>query len=185
MKRSVFFLLAGFVAAALLVSGCTQSPAATPAPATPTPAVTTPAPTPREPKRLEEKITIEMGEHFLADAKGVRGGPFKVSANKTVGIHVVNKGTVGHEVLFGREVKVGGDYKTNLFENIPVDAFAYPSGKKIEVATEGKVAEVELEPGADVWLRVKFPESAKGEWEIGCFVEGHYEAGMKAKFIIE
>lgn len=183
MKRSALFLVAAFAAAVVLVSGCTQSPAATPAPATATPPATTPVP--REPKRLEERITIEMGEHFLADAKGVRGGPFKVSANKTVGIHVVNKGTVDHELLFGREVKVGGDYKTNLFENIPVDAFAYPSGKKIEVATEGKVAELELEPGADVWLRVTFPESAKGEWEIGCFVEGHYEAGMKAKFVIE
>lgn len=188
-RRSAVLLLAGLVGAALLVSGCTQAP--TPSPATPPPA--TPTPTPavvaREPKRLEAKTTIEMGDMFFADSNGVKGGAFKVPAGKTVGIHIVNKGAIEHELMFGREVEIHEGaphgYKTNLFKNVPADVFVYPSGKKVEVGTEGGVEEIELEPGADAWIRVKFPDSAKGEWEIGCFVPGHYEAGMKAKFVVE
>ncbi len=155
-------------------------------------------PAPREPKRLEEKIVIEMGEMFFATAQGVKGGPFKVPAGKTVGIRITNKGAVEHEIIFGREVEfkekevagrkimVPDGYKVNLFEDVDADIFVYPAGKKIEIKTEGKFAEIEMEAGApDVWIRTKFPAKVKGEWEIGCFVPGHYEAGMKAKFIVE
>lgn len=175
----------------MLAAGCIQ-PAATP-----TPAPTT-LPPPQEPKRLEEKITIEMGDMFFATAQGVTGGLFKVSAGKTVGIKIVNKGAMEHEIMFGREVEfeerevagkkvsVPHGYKVPLFEDVDADIFVYPGGKKIEIETEGKFAEIEMEAGApDVWIRTKFPAGVKGEWEIGCFVPGHYEAGMKAKFIIE
>lgn len=111
-------------------------------------------------------------------------------AGKTVGIYIVNKGVLEHEIMFGREMEMeegkAHGYHHSLFEDIPVDVFVYPSGKKIEVETEGTLEEIELEAGAPgVWLRVKFPAEAKGVWEIGCFVPGHYEAGMKAQFIIE
>jgi uncharacterized cupredoxin-like copper-binding protein len=44
----------------------------------------------------------------------------------------------------------------------------------------------EVDPGVrDVWIRMNVPASFKGEWELGCFIEGHYEAGMLAKLIIE
>jgi uncharacterized cupredoxin-like copper-binding protein len=45
---------------------------------------------------------------------------------------------------------------------------------------------MEVESGVrDVWIRMNIPADLKGEWELGCFVEGHYEQGMHAKLIIE
>lgn len=177
------WLVAAFMAmflAAGLVVGCanvvetpTTQPTATSAP--------------REPKRLEAKTTIVMDHMFFADEHGMKGGPFRVPAGKTVGINIVNKGMIEHEIMFGRELKHGEDhgYAVSLFEHVAADVFVYPGGKKVEVETEGGLEEIELEAGAEVWIRVKFPEKFKGVWEIGCFIPGHYEAGMKAQFIIE
>jgi len=30
-----------------------------------------------------------------------------------------------------------------------------------------------------------FTDDQKGQWELGCFQPGHYEAGMKAPFVVE
>ena len=152
---------------------------------------------PREPKRLEAKITVEMGETpsdmFFAGAGGVKGQAFRVPAGKTVGLHFVNKGQKLHEFMIGRtlamEKGMPHGYQSNIFEKVTADVFAYPSGKLIEIGGAG-FEEIELDPGADTWLRAKFPAEMKGEWEIGCFVQepgqkGHYEQGMKAKLIIE
>jgi uncharacterized cupredoxin-like copper-binding protein len=42
-----------------------------------------------------------------------------------------------------------------------------------------------LKPGEKAVLHIWIPEDKKGEWEIGCFMPGHYEAGQKAPLIIE
>ncbi|MBI4310545.1 MAG: hypothetical protein HY681_02095 [Chloroflexi bacterium] len=153
---------------------------------------------PQEPKRLEEKITVEMGETpsdmFFATSDGAKGGPFKVTAGKTVGLHFVNKSPdKTHEVLVGQKAKVVGGsldgYETNLFEKVAADVFVFPPGKKVEIGG-GEFEEIEVGPGAEVWLRVVFPPEMKGEWELGCFVQesgqkGHYDQGMKAKLIIQ
>ncbi|MFN3974473.1 MAG: hypothetical protein ACK4K2_04235 [Dehalococcoidia bacterium] len=163
----------------------------------------TTVPTPREPKRLEAKITIVMGEEkgkeemFFATPEGVKGGPFRLPAGKTVGIHFVNKGEVTHEFMIGRTLKLergeAHGYEVSLLEKVAADLFAYypVSGKMRMVEVGGaEFEEVELEPGAEVWLRIKIPEELKGEWEVGCFIKepdkkSHYEQGMKAKLIVE
>jgi uncharacterized cupredoxin-like copper-binding protein len=175
--------LAGALAAIATMLAIACGPAAAPTTAPPAPAIA------REPSRLEARVTIEMGDFVFATDQGVKGGPFRVPAGKTVGIHIVNRDEIEHEVLFGRDVayKEGlpDGYTVPLFGKVPADVFVYPSGKKVEAVTDGGLGELELEPGAEVWLRVNFPAELKGEWEIGCFVAGHYERGMKAKFIIE
>jgi uncharacterized cupredoxin-like copper-binding protein len=156
---------------------------------------------PREPKRLEQKITIDMGETtdgmFFATPEGQKGGPFTLPAGKTVGIRFVNNGKKLHEFLFGRTVlktaegKLDG-YQVNLFENVAADLFVYyPVSGKMAMVEIGGAAfeEIEVEPGTEVWMRMNFPAELKGEWEIACFVQepgekGHYEQGMKAKLII-
>lgn len=151
----------------------------------------------REPKRLEAKITVEMdeatGAMYFATPGGAQGGPFTLPAGKTVGIHFVNNGEKLHEFMFGRAVqtvdgKVDG-YETNLFEKVAADVFIYANGKMVEIGG-AEFEEIEVEPGAEVWMRMNFPVDLKGEWELGCFVQepnekGHYAQGMKAKFIIE
>jgi uncharacterized cupredoxin-like copper-binding protein len=34
-------------------------------------------------------------------------------------------------------------------------------------------------------MRITIPEELKGEWELGCLLEGHYESGMHATLIVE
>ena len=167
------------VGAAIALVGC-QGPA--PAPAA------QPAP-PREPGRLEVRLPVEMGEMFFATAEGAKGGPFRVPAGKVVGLRVVNKGELEHEIGLGRDIvyqegRVSG-FQRHLFESLPVDAFVYPAGKKVEIETEGGITEIEVEPGTEFWLRMTFPPELKGEWEMACFIPGHYEGGMRARFIIE
>lgn len=204
--------LVGIAVTALVLAACgpaaappAASPApvaaATTAPATPAPATTVPQATmmappmmaPHEaldkkaakPKRLEAVIQIDLSEMQFADPQGAKNPTFKLPAGKTVGIHVHNQGTVVHELAIGRKVKTGGGYEQSLTELVPMDLFFYYGAVKAEVegATFG---EIEVDAGVrDTWLRFTVPPELKGEWEIGCFVEGHYEAGMKAKIVFE
>lgn len=141
VRKSLTLIAALAAISVSLAAAC--GPTATPA--------TAPAAA-REPGRLEAKVNIEMGDFFFATDHGVKGVPFRVPSGKTVGIRFVNKDEVEHEVLFGREAEykeglpVG--YKVPLFEEVPADVFVYPSGKKVEVVTEGKLGEIEAEPGA-------------------------------------
>jgi uncharacterized cupredoxin-like copper-binding protein len=151
----------------------------------------------REPKRLEAKLTIEMNEGsnemFFTTPEGAKGGPFRLPSGKTVGFHFVNKGKDKHEFFFGRTLKTvdgkADGYEVNLFEKVTGDVFVYANGKMVEIGG-AEFEEVEVEPGAEVWIRAKFPTELKGEWQIGCFVQepdkkGHYEQGMKATLIID
>lgn len=173
-------LVAGLLLASLFLAGCVQS-------TNQGPPITT-GPAPREPKRLEARVTIDLAEFAFQNSAGAGGSSFSLPANKTVGIHVRNVGNVEHELLIGRSVnyedgKPDG-YLESLFADVPADVFVYMP-QKVEVETGGEFEEAELEPQAELWIRSIFPEAAKGTWEIGCFVEGHYEAGMKATLVIE
>jgi len=90
--------------------------------------------------------------------------------------------------MIGRTAKGadgGHEYPELLTELVPSDLFFYYGKVKAEVE-DSLFGELEVEPGVnDIWLRMVIPAELKGEWELGCFVEGHYEQGMKAKLIIE
>ncbi|HKZ50894.1 MAG TPA: sulfocyanin-like copper-binding protein [Dehalococcoidia bacterium] len=136
-----------------------------------------------KPKRLEAVVEIDMHEMYFGNPKGEKNPSFRLPAGKTVGIHIHNEGSVTHELAIGRNAKKaseGFEYGEAL--KVPTDLFFYYGDQKVEV--EGaEFGEVEVDPGMrDMWIRGTFP---KGEWELGCFVEGHYEAGMKAKLIFE
>ena len=45
-------------------------------------------------------------------------------------------------------------------------------------------AAITVEPGGRVTLKVHIPDDAVGTWELGCFIEGHYEAGMHGTITI-
>jgi len=186
-------LLGLLAALGLTLSGC-QGAAPAPAPtaervvAPPAVAPAAAHPTlanhPFKPKRLEAMIQVDMFEMYFANPEGQKNPTFRIPAGKTVGIHLHNEGTVVHEFAIGRG-RTGEGYREVLTAKLPMDAFFYYGEVKAEIegATFGPL---EVDKGIrDIWLRAKFPEALKGEWEIGCFVEGHYEAGMHAKLIIE
>jgi len=163
------------------------------APAAPTPTQSTaPALAPHkpgaahalQPKNLEAIIEVDMYEMYFANPQGEKNPPFRLPAGKTVGIHVHNEGAVGHEMIIGRKL-TSGKYQEVLTELVPSDLFFYYGAVKAE-AGDAKFVEMEVESGVrDVWMRMNIPAELKGEWEIGCFVEGHFEQGMHAKLIIE
>lgn len=43
---------------------------------------------------------------------------------------------------------------------------------------------MEIEPGREVTLRFTVPASARGEWQMGCLLTGHYESGMQGTLVI-
>lgn len=137
-----------------------------------------------QPKRLDAVVEIDMHEMYFANPQGVKNPTFRLPAGKTVGIHVHNEGAVMHELAIGRSLKAG-EYEQLLTELVPSDLFFYYGQRKAEVE-DAKFGELEVEPGIrDTWIRMTIPAELKGEWEIGCLVEGHYEAGMHAKLLVE
>jgi len=138
-----------------------------------------------QPKRLEAVAEVDMYELYFANPQGQKNPTIKLPAGKTVGIHIHNEGTLMHEIAIGRTVKKGGDYEQTLTELVESDVFFYYGEAKAELGG-AKYGEVEVEPGVkDIWIRMTVPAELKGEWEIGCFVEGHYEGGMRATIVFE
>lgn len=133
-------------------------------------------------ERIE--VVIELHEFNFTVAGGEANAPIVLKAGQPYSVVFVNAGMMEHEVLIGRTVVVENGvpdgYETNLLDAIPVKV----AGDDWEVGTSGFV-EVELEPGQSVEIHFTLPVELIGTWEIGCFVPGHYQAGMLAPFIVE
>ena len=129
-------------------------------------------------------VRIEMGEFYFQEEGQERNAPIVLLAGQRYEIVFVNVGVMEHEVLIGRDVVVEDGipdgYEINLLDAIEVDVV----GEGWEVGTSGFV-EVELEAGKTVVLHFTLPDSAIGTWEIGCFIPGHYQAGMLAPLVVE
>ena len=182
--------------AALALAGCTQTQAATSKTAL---AVHAPgAVHALQPKGLEAVVEIDMKEMAFT-VLGEKTTPIvRLPVGKTVGLHLHNEGAVTHELLIGRKpvefgetviegkkVAVPDGYAKALFKEHEADLFVYNGEARIEL--EGATfEELEVDSGIkDIWLRFKVTPELAGEWEIGCFVPGHYEAGMHATLIVE
>lgn len=180
--------------AALALAGCTQAVTSKSALAVHAPGAVHAA----QPKRLEAVAEIDMTE-FAFSVPGEQTRPiFRLPVGKTVGLHLHNEGGVMHELMIGRkpvefekmevegkQVAVPHGYATSLFKEHEADLFFYYGEAKAEVGG-ATFEELEVEPGIrDIWIRVKFPPELAGEWELGCFVPGHYEGGMYATLIVE
>jgi uncharacterized cupredoxin-like copper-binding protein len=119
--------------------------------------------------------------------------PIRVKAGQEVRLDLVNEGTVVHEFMVGRDAMMMGHgtmlhgYETDFFGRgaLPVQH----KGEEYQVGSPEEIEEtgwhVEVEPGGKVDLAFTVSAENKGEWEIGCFTPGHYQAGMKGKLIVE
>lgn len=91
-----------------------------------------------------------------------------------------NVGTVEHEFMAGSEPMMGTGYRQDWLARAKLDA-----GKRHDAAHAGEGACAAARKSAE--LRVVVP-AEKGEFEFefefGCFVAGHYEAGMKGKLVV-
>jgi uncharacterized cupredoxin-like copper-binding protein len=109
-----------------------------------------------------------------------------VTAGTPVEITLVNKGKVEHEfMVYPAPKRAPADWDAYLMTNT-----LFRDMGEIEVEFEGQGAvagvsifETEVKPGRKA--TVHFTPNRKGTFEIGCHVEGHYEAGMKATLIVK
>lgn len=136
--------------------------------------------------------TILMGEMYFQIEGQAKTEPLKLQAGQPYELIFKNIGAMKHEVLFGRElIKRNGiakGYQEHLLQQVEVEVEIElqidGQQREIEVETFG-LKELELEPGTQVSISFTLPELSKGTWEMGCFISGHYEAGMWLPLIVE
>lgn len=117
----------------------------------------------------QNDFIIEMGEYYYKKDDDKKNAPIKLEAGNEYLIKFENAGINEHQATFGKDPDLAKRrYRKNLF-----------TGEK--TGFQGLI----LTPGQEALLHLNFGVDKKGEWEIGCFIPGHYEAGMKAPFIIE
>jgi len=114
---------------------------------------------------VDERIEIEMGSMFFQVKGQEKNAPITLQIGKIYLLEFVNlDAEVHHNALLGKDPDVENHhYKTLLIDNF----FG-----------------VELEGGQAGEIFFQVPNKP-GEWEMGCFVSGHYEAGMKAPLIVK
>jgi uncharacterized cupredoxin-like copper-binding protein len=125
-------------------------------------------------------IKIHLGEMYFQvhevngeEVDKEKNAPIRITAGERHLIRFENEGQVEHEVHFGRNPDLEGRfYKENLF------------GSGGDHPAHGWMG-LHLLPGESATVHIWIPEDQKGEWEIGCFMPGHYEAGQRAPFIVE
>lgn len=115
-------------------------------------------------KVVDQVIKLTLGDFFYQVEGAPKNAPITVTAGQLIRIFIANKGQLVHEMHIGRQ--------------------ASPQDQLYQEPLSEMYDSIWLEPGqtAELWLRV--PDKP-GEWELGCFHEEHYNAGMHAVFIIQ
>ena len=103
-----------------------------------------------------------------------------LAAGEKVTFKLKNTGVVEHDFMAGRQGTPGKGYALDWIAKA-VDGARPPHTHAGEAAMgEG----VRVSADWMMTLTVVVPQD-KGEYEFGCFVQGHYEAGMKGKLVIQ
>ena len=147
------------------------------------------------------RIDVTLDEYsFLPD-------PLRIPAGREVTLVIRNVGRVSHEFMAGREPE-GNDFMQDLFGGLHVnieevdstdaghahqaDAASHaehPEENADDAHTHGEGHEhgtmVEAKAGQTFVMTFTLPEDRRGEWTTGCFLPGHYEAGMHGTLIVE
>jgi uncharacterized cupredoxin-like copper-binding protein len=128
-----------------------------------------------------QKVTIVMRDFSYTPAQ------ITLQASVPAEITLVNKGKVAHEwMAYGMPklgMTMGGEMghewveQTNYFHMVSVQA----TGGKV-TRHEGDFMEMQVAAGKSATMR--FTPTKKGRFEMGCMIEGHYEAGQRGVLIV-
>jgi uncharacterized cupredoxin-like copper-binding protein len=110
-------------------------------------------------------LEIKLGEFYFQVPGKEKNAPIELEAGKELLIKFVNEGKVAHEAHFGK----GFDSAKRLYKDELMPGFLG----------------IHLEPNQIGYIHILLSEKQKGEWEIGCLIPGHYEAGQKAKLVVK
>lgn len=115
-------------------------------------------------------ITIEMSDFAFSPSA------IDLTPGERVTLTFRNVGAIEHEFMAGSEPMMGTGYGQDWLARAKLDA-----GKSHDTGHAGEGVRVMARKSAE--LRLVVP-AEKGEFEFGCFVAGHYEAGMKGKLVV-
>lgn len=127
-----------------------------------------------------QKITVTMTDFKFTPNK------ITLQASVPVELTLRNRGKVEHEFMVYPAPKAPpADWDEYLMPNT---FFQNMDEVEVEFEGQGAVAGVslfEVEVKAGKSATVHFTPNRKGTFEIGCHVEGHYEAGMKGTLTVK
>ncbi len=143
-------------------------------------------------KQTPEPVTytIEMSEYAFTP------NTIEAKVGQQVTLELVNKGTLEHEIMFGRDVMMMDNrpdgFQTEMFQMANVEPQVMMQEGMSGMGESGQGADhsgfmvILPKTGAKATLTFTVTKDMQGEWEIGCFSqEGvHYNAGMKGKFVV-
>lgn len=130
-------------------------------------------------------VQIRIGDFYF------KPQTLRLMTDQRVEIELVNEGKVEHEFMVGRGVNMEkedeahtekhGSFEKDFFYGIEV-MHTEKGSKFMKVPGHGTM--VTLKPGGRATLIFKVPDNRRGQWQIACFMPGHYDAGMKGTLII-
>ena len=144
------------------------------------------------------RIEVTLDEYsFFPD-------PLRIPAGREVTLIIRNEGRVSHEFMAGREPE-GNDFRQDLFGGLHVnieevdrteaghahqaDTPSHAEENADDAHAHGEGHEhgtmVEAKAGQTFVMTFTLPEDRRGEGTTGCFLSGHYEAGMHGTLIVE
>jgi plastocyanin len=142
-------------------------------------------------KQTPEPITytIEMSEFAFTP------NTIEAKIGQQVTIELINKGTLEHEIMFGRDVMMVNNrpdnFKTDMFGMAQVEPKVMQdqmsdTGESMHGADHTGFMVVLPKTDSKATISFTVTEEMQGEWEIGCFSQNgvHFDAGMKGKFIV-
>jgi uncharacterized cupredoxin-like copper-binding protein len=112
-----------------------------------------------------------------------------LQAGRSVLVTLRNVGRIVHEWRVGQTLLPGGGYEDDLLAMMEPEVLSGTGYRLVELE-EGAAGgpggvSIEVAPGAAVTFRLAVPADATGTWEMGCFVPGHYQAGMRGALRIK
>lgn len=129
-----------------------------------------------------QRVEIQMKEFaFVPSTVTLKAG---VPAE----VRLVNRGVVEHEWMVHEAKGMTGMHSEKMHKEL--EARSYFKGLPVQVEGQAKRVErmgkdvvmVTLAPGQSVTLR--FTPRKRGTFEMGCYLPGHYEAGMKGSWVV-
>lgn len=105
----------------------------------------------------------------------------RLRSGQRVTLQFDNRSPLEHEFMAGQRPEAMGGYATDLFKDVDVQA----KGGTTERGGHSGAFELRVAPHMGRAELTFVVPDRKGTYEIGCFLPGHYEAGMKGTITVE
>lgn len=133
------------------------------------------------------KFTIHMKEYSFTPSD------IQVKVGQQVTLELVNDGTLAHELMIGKDVRMVDNHPagfvTDLFKAAGVEPTISGGSEEMsmdEAAEEGVTMVHLAKTGDTATMTFTVTKAMVGTWEMGCFEQDgvHYTAGMKGTFTV-